>query len=155
MFLFLIYNIDYSFYEKKIRESLISKNEIIEYEKKINQLLNYEYNIVFPTELLHIYQLVDKTAGNKKLGRYCTFLFIFIMFCKSFMSQKLSFVVLTIYYFSKITIEKKMEWSYDLQLISGYDKKTIMNNINKLKFEIDNKDILYIFLFKHYYFLIN
>ena len=46
-----------------------------------------------------------------------------------------------------------MAWLYDLQLISGYDKKTIMNNINKLLFEIENRDILYIFLFKHYCFL--
>jgi small conductance mechanosensitive channel len=91
---------DYDF-EEKIPNSLVTQKEVCSFENKINILLNFEYNTVFPTDILYIYQLVDKTDSNKEITKLCRFLFLFICFSKK-----------VIIYFHKKSIQINLIYSF-------------------------------------------
>ena len=145
--------IPYSFLED-IYESLVTAEEIKEVERNINRIFDFDLNIIYPTDVLCLYQLADKTNENKGLTQFCRFLLIFLLFSKSFIEKERNLVVLTVYYYAKIMIEKKMVWSLDLQFLSGIEKKTIIQNLKELNKEIKENNKIYNFLINHFFDII-
>jgi len=142
--------IPYSVFEK-VPKSLVKKGEVAEYERKINGFLNFEYDTVYPTDILNVYQLVDKTDSNEEITKQCKLLLLFVIFNKVFARKKKELVVLVAYYFVKSRIQGQLKWSYDLQLITGVEKTTIINNIIKLAKEIKDHYKLFFWLKQNYY----
>jgi hypothetical protein len=83
---------------------------------------------------------VDGTYENKEITKLCRFLFVFLLFSSEFTDKHKNLVTLTVYYYSKIQVIKKLNWSNYLQFLTGIEKK---NNYRKYKAIISgNKKIL-------------
>jgi len=145
--------IPYPIFEK-MPKSLVKRDEVAEYERKINEFLNFEYHTVDPIDILNVYQFVDKTDSIEEITKQSKLLLLFAIFDKAFAQKKKELVVLVVYYFAKMRIQRQLIWSYDLQLITGLDKRTIINNIIQLAKEIKDNFKLFCLLKAKYYNLI-
>lgn len=148
------YFIPYIFDEGNNDKVIITLEEIRNYENTINRLFNYEYNMIYPTDILCIYQLLDGTYESKGITKHCRFLFIFLLFSRAFIDKEKNVVVLTVYYYSKILKDKHLNWSQNLEDLTEIDKKTVVQNINKLIMEIKNNYEIYIYLEDNFYDII-
>jgi hypothetical protein len=146
--------IPYLFFEKDLPEALVTIEEVKKHENYINRLYNLEYNTVYPTDILCIYQLVDGTFENKEITKLCRFLFFFLLFSSEFTDKHKNLVTLTVYYYSKIQVIKKLNWSNDLQFLTGIEKKTIIENIKQLLVVIKKYYKVYNYLNNTYYNII-
>jgi len=143
------YYIPFSFFED-ISESIVTAKEVKIFEDQIYKIFDFDLNIIYPTDVLYLYQMADNTTENKELTFYCRFLIIFLLFSKSFIEKDKNLVVLTAYYYAKIVFEKKMIWSLDLQFLSGIEKKTIIKNLKELNKEIKENQKIYNYLGEHF-----
>jgi hypothetical protein len=146
--------IPYLFFEKDLPEALVTIEEVKKHENYINRLYNFEYNTVYPTDILCIYQLVDGTFENKEITKLCRFLFVFLLFSSEFTDKHKNLVTLTVYYYSKIQVIKKLNWSNYLQFLTGIEKKTIIENIKQLLVVIKKYYKVYNYLNNTYYNII-
>ena len=138
----LVYSISFSTFDKYRDGSLIEKDALREYEKTINELLNYNYLIAYPDDFLQIYENIENTQSNKTLDNLSKLMIKFALFTKRFIEKKTSLITLTAYYFAKLKLKKKFKWSYHIQLVTGYDQEIIKENIIELIYEIRvNEDI--------------
>ena len=128
--------IKFSTFETCLKRCLINKNLLRTFEKTINNILNYNYLFSYPNDFLEIYKNMDKTQSIKELDNVCKLLIKFALFTKKFSEQKTSFMTLTAYYIGKLKITKSLNWSYDIQLLTGYDKKKIIENIREFTYEL-------------------
>ena len=133
---------------------LVTLEEVRNYENTINSIFNFQYNIVYPTDILCIYQLADETYENKEITKYCRFLFLFLMFSKIFTVEDKNLVILTVYYYSKIKMDKYVNWSKNIQDLTGIEKKKVFQNINKLTMEIKEHYEIYNYLKDNFYNII-
>ena len=148
------YYIPILFDEGNDDKEIITLEEVRNYEYTINSIFNFQYNIIYPTDILCIYQLADGTYENKEITKFCRFLFIFLMFCRTFTQKEQNLVVLTVYYYTKIKMDKHMNWSKNLEDLTGMEKKTVIYNINKLIMEIKENYEIYINLEDNFYDII-
>lgn len=133
---------------------IITLKEIEAYENEINRILKFQYNMVYPTDILCIYQLVDGTFENKEITKFSKFLFIFLLFSRKFRAKENNLIALTVYFYSKILIEKNVNWSKNLQDLTRINKKTVMQNINQLIMEIKDNYETYMYIKDNFYNII-
>lgn len=137
--------------EKKL---LVALEDVKSYSNNIIKLLNFDLNIVSPTEILHIYQLVDGTLENEDLTKKCRFLLTFLLFSRVFLDQEKNMVVLTAYMYSKTIKFKQLIWREDFETLTGIKKKKIISNLEKLMSEIKKKIETYNLLYNNFYNII-
>lgn len=128
--------INFSVFENCLKDCLIKKNELILFEITINELLNYNYLFSYPEDFLQIYENIDKTQSIKELDLICKLLIKFELFTNRFSAKKTSLIALTAYHYGKLKIMGSLKWSYHIQLLTGYDKEQIIENIRELNYEI-------------------
>ena len=136
--------IKFSTFETCLKKCLIKKNELRIFEVKINELLNYNYLVSYPLDFLEIYENMDKTQSNKELDTVCKLLIKFALFTKRFSQKKTSLMTLTAYYFGKLLVTKNLKWSYHIQLLTGYDKAKIKENIKEFIYELKFNENIFI-----------
>jgi len=148
------YNHNLFFDANNEEKLLITFKDVYSYSNDIIKLLNFDLNIVSPTEILHIYQLVDGTLENEDLTKMCRFLLTFLLFSRVFLDQEKNLVILTVYMHSKIIKFKKVNWREDLETLTGIKKEKIMKNVEQLISEIKKKKETYNLLYNSFYNII-
>lgn len=128
--------IKFSTFETCLKHCLINKKLLKIFEKTINDILDYNYLFSYLSDFLEIYKNMDKAQSIKDLDNVCKLLIKFALFTKKFSEQKTSLMTLTAYYFGKLIITKNFNWSYHIQLLTGYDKKIIKENIKEFIYEL-------------------
>ena len=121
---------------KHTEDSLVTRDEILNYENEINKLLNFEYLIVYPFHFLNHYDLIDN-FHNPKIYYFCLYLLDFILSDIRLMSYKKSLISASCYYIAKANLFKINAWPNNFQFLTGYSKNEIkeasMNIIRAMK----------------------
>ena len=127
-----------------LKDCLINADEVKIFEITICKLLNYNFIVSYPEDILQIFENIEDTGKNKQLDCFCRLIIKFSMFTNRLAAKKTSLIVLSAYYFGKLKLIKQFKWSYQIQFITGYDKKQIVENIKEIIYEIKyNYNIFY------------
>ena len=129
---------------KHTEDSLVTREEVLNYEYEINSILNFEYLIVYPSHFLKHYDLID-SIHNEKVYYFCLYLIDFILSDTKLMCYKKSLISASCYYIAKVNILKINLWSNYFQFITGYGKEQIKELAIKIIKEIKNSKNLNIF----------
>lgn len=105
-------------------DSLVTKEEVLKFEYEINIMLNFEYLIVYPSDLLKHYELIDN-INNKKVYYFCLYLIDFILSDIKLMSYKKSLITSSCYYIAKANLLNISPWSNLFQFVTGYKKDEV------------------------------
>ena len=109
---------------KHTEDSLVEKDEVLQFEYEINKILNFEYLIVYPSHFLKHFDLIDN-INNPKIFYFCLYLIDFILSDINLMSNKKSLISASCYYIAKANLLKINAWPNILQFITGYSKNEI------------------------------
>ena len=109
---------------KHTEDSLVEKDEVLQFEYEINKILNFEYLIVYPSHFLKHFDLIDN-INNPKIFYFCLYLIDFILSDINLMSNKKSLISASCYYIAKANLLKINAWPYIFQFITGYSKNEI------------------------------
>ena len=109
---------------KHTEDSLVTKEQVLKFEYEINSILDFDYLIVYPSDFLKHYELIDNFK-NKNIYYFCLYLIDFILSNTKLMSYKKSLITASCYYIAKVNIENNNSWSNVFQLVSGYNKEEI------------------------------
>ena len=110
---------------KHTEDSLVDKDEVLQYENEINKILNFEYLIVYPSHFLKHFELLDNIS-NPKIFYFCLYLIDFILSDINIMlTHKISFISASCYFIAKANILKINGWSNFFQFITGYSRSEI------------------------------
>lgn len=109
---------------KHTEDSLVGKDEVLEYEYEINKILNFEYLIVYPSHFLKHFDLIDN-INNPKIFYFCLYLIDYILCDINLMSIKKSLISVCCYYIAKANLLKINVWPNIFQFITGYSKNEI------------------------------
>lgn len=127
-----------------LKGCLINADEVKIFEITICKLLKYNFIVSYPEDILQIFENIEDTGKNKQLDCFCRLIIKFSMFTNRLAAKKTSLIVLSAYYFGKLKLIKQFKWSYQIQFITGYDKKQIVENIKEIIYEIKyNYNIFY------------
>ena len=132
-------------------DSLVTREEVLNFENEINTILNYNYLIVYPSHFLKHYDLIDN-IHNQKVYYFCLYLLDFILSDTNLMSHKKSLISASCYYIAKANLLKIDIWPNMLQFVTGYQKEEIKNFAIKIIQEMKNSknSNLFRFLRKKY-----
>lgn len=132
-------------------DSLVTREEVLNYEYEINSILNYNYLIVYPSHFLKHYDLIDN-IHNQKVYYFCLYLLDFILSDTNLMSHKKSLISASCYYIAKANLLKIDIWPNMLQFVTGYQKEEVKNFAIKIIHEMKNSknSSLFKFLRKKY-----
>lgn len=132
-------------------DSLVTREEVLNYEYEINSILNYNYLIVYPSHFLKHYDLIDN-IHNQKVYYFCLYLLDFILSDTNLMSHKKSLISASCYYIAKANLLKIDIWPNMLQFVTGYQKEEVKNFAIKIIHEMKNSknSNLFKFLRKKY-----
>jgi hypothetical protein len=128
--LFVAYKYETGYYfliEDLIRhteDSLVTKEEVLNFEYEINNILNFEYLIVYPSHFLKHYELIDN-INNKKIYFFCLYLLDFILSDLKLMNHKKSLISASCYYIAKANLLNIKIWPNVFQFMTGYNKNEI------------------------------
>ena len=109
---------------KHTEDSLVEKDEVLQYEYEINKILNFEYLIVYPSHFLKHFDLIDN-INNPKIFYFCLYLIDYILSDINLMSNKKSLIAASCYYIAKANLLKINVWPNIFQFITGYSKNEI------------------------------
>ena len=109
---------------KHTEDSLVEKDEVLQFEYEINKILNFEYLIVYPSHFLKHFDLIDN-INNPKIFYFCLYLIDFILSDINLMSNKKSLISASCYYIAKANLLKINAWPNIFQFITGYSKNEI------------------------------
>ena len=109
---------------KHTEDSLVEKDEVLQFECEINKILNFEYLIVYPSHFLKHFDLIDN-INNPKIFYFCLYLIDFILSDINLMSNKKSLISASCYYIAKANLLKINAWPNIFQFITGYSKNEI------------------------------
>ena len=109
---------------KHTEDSLVEKDEVLQFEYEINKILNFEYLIVYPSHFLKHFDLIDN-INNPKIFYFCLYLIDFILSDINLMSNKKILISASCYYIAKANLLKINAWPNILQFITGYSKNEI------------------------------
>ena len=109
---------------KHTEDSLVEKDEVLQFEYEINKILNFEYLIVYPSHFLKHFDLIDN-INNPKIFYFCLYLIDFILSDINLMSNKKSLISASCYYIAKANLLKINAWQNIFQFITGYSKNEI------------------------------
>ena len=84
-------------------DSLVTKEEVLKFEYEINSMLNFDYLIVYPSDFLKHYELIDN-INNKKIYYFCLYLIDFILSDMKLMTYKKSLITSSCYYIAKANL---------------------------------------------------
>ena len=132
-------------------DSLVTREEVLNFEYEINSILNYNYLIVYPSHFLKHYDLIDN-IHDQKVYYFCLYLLDFILSDTNLMSHKKSLISASCYYIAKANILKIDIWSNMLQFVTGYQKEEVKKFAIKIIHEMKNSknSNLFKFLRKKY-----
>ena len=128
--LFIAYKYETGFYfliEDLINhteDSLVTKEQVLKFEYEINSLLDFEYLVVYPSDFLKHYELID-SISNKKIYYFCLYLIDFIISDINLMSYKKSLITASCYYIAKANLINVNNWSNVFQFVTGYRKDEV------------------------------
>ena len=105
-------------------DSLVTKEQVLKFEYEINSLLDFEYLVVYPSDFLKHYELID-SISNKKIYYFCLYLIDFIISDINLMSYKKSLITASCYYIAKANLINVNNWSNVFQFITGYRKDEV------------------------------
>ena len=128
--LFIAYKYETGFYFliddliNHTEDSLVTKEQVLKFEYEINSLLDFEYLVVYPSDFLKHYELIDGIS-NKKIYYFCLYLIDFIISDINLMSYKKSLITASCYYIAKANLINVNNWSNVFQFITGYRKDEV------------------------------
>ena len=128
--LFIAYKYETGFYFliddliNHTEDSLVTKEQVLKFEYEINSLLDFEYLVVYPSDFLKHYELID-SISNKKIYYFCLYLIDFIISDINLMSYKKSLITASCYYIAKANIINVNNWSNVFQFVTGYRKDEV------------------------------
>ena len=128
--LFIAYKYETGFYFliddliNHTEDSLVTKEQVLKFEYEINSLLDFEYLVVYPSDFLKHYELID-SISNKKIYYFCLYLIDFIISDINLMSYKKSLITASCYYIAKANLINVNNWSNVFQFITGYRKDEV------------------------------
>ena len=105
-------------------DSLVTKEQVLKFEYEINSLLDFEYLVVYPSDFLKHYELID-SISNKKIYYFCLYLIDFIISDINLMSYKKSLITASCYYIAKANLINVNNWSNVFQFVTGYRKDEV------------------------------
>ena len=105
-------------------DSLVTSDEVLNYENEINKILNFEYLIVYPSHFIRHYEIVDD-INDQKLYFFCLYLIDFILTDYELMKNKKSLISASCYYIAKANLLKINNWPNIFQFLTGYSKNEI------------------------------
>ena len=106
-------------------DSLVTREEVLKFEYEINNILNFDYLIVYPSHFLKHYDLIDNIDDNKKIYYFCLYLIDFILSDIKLMSHKKSLISASCYYIAKANLLNIHNWPNIFQFVTGYNKNEI------------------------------
>ena len=128
--LFIAYKYETGFYFliddliNHTEDSLVTKEQVLKFEYEINSLLDFEYLVVYPSDFLKHYELID-SISNKKIYYFCLYLIDFIISDINLMSYKKSLITASCYYIAKANLINVNNWSNVFQFVTGYRKDEV------------------------------
>ena len=128
--LFIAYKYETGFYFliddliNHTEDSLVTKEQVLKFEYEINSLLDFEYLVVYPSDFLKHYELID-SISNKKIYYFCLYLIDFIISDINLMSYKKSLLTASCYYIAKANLINVNNWSNVFQFVTGYRKDEV------------------------------
>lgn len=128
--LFIAYKYETGFYFliddliNHTEDSLVTKEQVLKFEYEINSLLDFEYLVVYPSDFLKHYELID-SISNKKIYYFCLYLIDFIISNINLMSYKKSLITASCYYIAKANLINVNNWSNVFQFVTGYRKDEV------------------------------
>ena len=105
-------------------DSLVTREEVLNFEYEINNILKFEYLIVYPSHFLQHYNLIDN-INNKKIYFFCLYLLDFILSDLNLINNKKSLISASCYYIAKANLLNINTWPSIFQFITGYNKNEI------------------------------
>ena len=146
--LFIAYKYETGFYFliddliNHTEDSLVTKEQVLKFEYEINSLLDFEYLVVYPSDFLKHYELID-SISNKKIYYFCLYLIDFIISDINLMSYKKSLITASCYYIAKANLINVNNWSNVFQFVTGYRKDEVKDLAIKIIKEMkDSKNSL-------------
>ena len=118
-------------------DSLITKEQVLKFEYEINSLLDFDYLIVYPSDFLKHYELIDN-INNKKIYYFCLYLIDFILSDTKLMSYKKSLLMASCYYIAKANLLSNNTWNNIFQFVTGYKKEEVKELAIKIIKEMKN-----------------
>ena len=128
--LFIAYKYETGFYFliddliNHTEDSLVTKEQVLKFEYEINSLLDFEYLVVYPSDFLKHYELID-SISIKKIYYFCLYLIDFIISDINLMSYKKSLITASCYYIAKANLINVNNWSNVFQFVTGYRKDEV------------------------------
>ena len=128
--LFIAYKYETGFYFliddliNHTEDSLVTKEQVLKFEYEINSLLDFDYLIVYPSDFLKHYELIDNII-NKKIYYFCLYLIDFIISDINLMSYKKSLITASCYYIAKANLINVNNWTNVFQFVTGYRKDEV------------------------------
>ena len=128
--LFIAYKYETGFYFliddliNHTEDSLVTKEQVLKFEYEINSLLDFDYLIVYPSDFLKHYELIDNIT-NKKIYYFCLYLIDFIISDINLMSYKKSLITASCYYIAKANLINVNNWTNVFQFVTGYRKDEV------------------------------
>ena len=118
-------------------DSLVTKEQVLKFEYEINSLLDFDYLIVYPSDFLKHYELIDNIS-NKKIYYFCLYLIDFILSDINLMNYKKSLITASCYYIAKANLINVNTWSNVFQFVTGYKKDEVKDLALKIIKEMKN-----------------
>ena len=128
--LFIAYKYETGFYFlideliNHTEDSLVTKEQVLKFENEINSLLDFDYLIVYPSDFLKHFDLIDN-INNKKIYFFCLYLIDFILSNINLMSYKKSLITASCYYIAKANLININNWPNVFQFVTGYRKDEV------------------------------
>jgi len=118
-------------------DSLVTKEQVLKFEYEINSLLDFDYLIVYPSDFLKHYELIDNIS-NKKIYYFCLYLIDFILSDINLMKYKKSLITASCYYIAKANLINVNTWPNIFQFVTGYKKDEVKDLALKIIKEMKN-----------------
>lgn len=105
-------------------DSLVTKDQVLKFEYEIHSLLDFDYLLVYPSDFIKHYELIDN-INNEKIYYFCLYLFDYILSNITLMSYKKSLITASCYYIAKANLLNINTWSNIFQFVTGYRKEQV------------------------------
>ena len=122
---------------KHTEDSLVTKAQILKFENVVHSLLDFDYLIVYPSDFLKHYELIDD-INSKKVYYFCLYLIDFILSDIKLMSYKKSLIAASCYYIAKANLINNNTWPNIFQFVTGYTKDEVKDLAVKIIKEMKN-----------------